>query len=99
MRTRRVGSLTCGTLLILFGVLFILHMLIPAVTFTFIFKLWPLILIFLGIEILLSNIRKTEQKLTYDTGAIFLVIILAFFSLGMGVAEFCISHAPMYISW
>ena len=27
MKTRRVGSLTCGALLIIFGVLFMVHML------------------------------------------------------------------------
>lgn len=98
MRTRRVGSITCGIVLILFGVLFVLHMIMPLFTFTFIFKLWPLILIFLGIEILISNFRKTEENLKYDGAAIFLILILALFSMGMGVAEFCIMHAPMYLN-
>lgn len=96
MRTRRVGSITCGIVLILFGILFILHMLIPAVSYEFIFRLWPLILVFLGVEILLSNLKKTEGAMKYDAPAIFLIIVLAFFSMGMGVAEYIISHAPGY---
>ena len=99
MRIRRVGSLTCGILLILFGVLFILHMFVPAVTFAFIYRLWPLILIFLGIEMILANRKAAEETVKYDTGAIFLVIVLAFFALGMGVVEFCISHGQAYIGW
>ena len=92
MRTRRVGTITCGIILIAFGVLFLLHMLFPAVTYEIIFWLWPLILILLGTEIILSNIKATESAMKYDVGAVFLVIILAFFSMGMGLVEFCMNH-------
>ena len=99
MRSRRVGSITCGIVLIVFGILFILHMLMPVITYTFIFRFWPLILIFLGVEILLSNIKKTETAMKYDIGAILLIIILAIFSMGMGVVEFCMNHASVYWGW
>lgn len=96
MKTRRVGSITCGILLIGFGILFLLHMLVPAVTYLFIFRLWPLILIVLGVEMMISNIRLKETVLKYDMGAIFLVLLLALFAMGMGIVEFCIDHAPVY---
>lgn len=54
MKTRRVGSLTCGALLIIFGVLFMVHMFVPALKYEFIIKFWPVILIALGVEMLLS---------------------------------------------
>ncbi len=90
MRTRRVGSITCGALLILFGILFFLHLFLPVITYRIIFDLWPLILIFLGVEILLSNWKEREAVMKYDVGAIVLVILLALFSMGMGIAQFCI---------
>lgn len=96
MRTRRVGSFTCGVLLILFGVLFILHMLVPAVTYGFIFRLWPVILIFLGVEIIFSNLKVTEIEMKYDLGAIVLIMLLTLFSMVMGAMEFCMAHASMY---
>lgn len=99
MRTRRVGSLTCGILLILFGILFILHMVVPVVTFAFIFRLWPLILIFLGVEIIISNIKTTEGNLKYDGGAIALVIVLALFAMVMGLVEFYMNNAVAYWYW
>ena len=73
MKTRRVGSLTCGALLIIFGVLFMVHMFVPALKYEFIIKFWPVILIALGVEMLLSCRNKEEGiKLKYDGAAIFL---------------------------
>ena len=98
MRVRRVGSVTCGCVLILFGGLFILRRLVPWITYDLIVHLWPLVLIFLGIEILISNLRAGEKVFKYDVGAAALVLVLALFALAMGVSEFCIEHAePPYI--
>ena len=86
MKTRRVGSLTCGALLIIFGVLFMVHMFVPALKYEFIIKFWPVILIALGVEMLLSCRNKEEGiKLKYDGAAIFLTILLGFFAMGMGL--------------
>ena len=82
MKTRRVGSLTCGALLIIFGVLFMVHMFVPALKYEFIIKFWPVILIALGVEMLLSCRNKEEGiKLKYDGAAIFLTILLGFFAM------------------
>ena len=71
-------------------------------------KLWPLILIALGIEMILSNTKSNQEKeiLKYDKGAIFLVILLACFSIVMGITEYCMNLAysrsflwPMYLSF
>lgn len=95
MKVRRVGSITCGILMILFGALFLVHMFLPALSLEVIMKLWPLILIALGCEMLISNIRREDQEevLKYDKGAIFLVFLLTCFSVGMGMIEFFMSYA------
>lgn len=96
MRIRRVGTITCGILLILFGGLFLVHMFCPALSLEVIMKLWPVILIALGCEMLISNIRREEDQsevLKYDKGAIALVFLLACFSVGMGLLEYMISYA------
>lgn len=93
MKTKRVGSVTCGILLIVFGFLFIIHLIVPALSYEAIFRLWPVILIALGVEMLLAGRNKSEEvHIKYDGAAIFLTIVLAFFAMGMGVVEFCMEH-------
>lgn len=93
MKIRRVGSMTCGILLILFGILFVIHFFVPGLSYEMIFHFWPLILIALGVEMLLSERKKSEDVLLkYDVGAIVITIVLAFFAMGMGVVEFCMEH-------
>lgn len=95
MKTRRVGGFTCGILLIVFGTLFIVHMFVPALKYELIFKFWPVILITLGVEMLISCRKKTEDiQLKYDGAAIFLTIILTFFSMGMGVVQYFMENYP-----
>lgn len=96
MRIRRVGSITCGIIMIVFGGLFLVHMFYPALSLAVIMKLWPLILIALGSEMLVSNIRRGEEQeevLKYDGGAIFLVFLLTCFSVVMGMIEWFTSYA------
>lgn len=99
MRTRRVGSITCGILMIFFGILFMIHMIYPPLSLGVIMRLWPLILISLGAELIVSNIHKGEEKeevLKYDKGAIFLVFILACFAAVMGMIEYSMSYVAQY---
>lgn len=98
-RTHRVGTLTAGLLLILVGVLFLVHLFVPAVNYLFIFRFWPCILVLLGIEMLWATFRSEE--VIYDAGAIFLVIVLAIFSMGMGGADLLIQRLleEGYIHW
>ena len=99
MRTRRVGSITCGIIMIFFGVLFLVHMFYPSLSLETIMKLWPLILIMLGGEMILSNVKRgkeEEEVLKYDKGAIFLVFLLTCFSVVMGITEYCMEYALRY---
>ena len=85
IRTHRVGSFTTGISLIAFGVMFMLHLFSNIITYDMIFKLWPMILIGLGIEVLLSNAFK--DRIIYDKAAIVLMILMAFFAMGMAGAD------------
>jgi hypothetical protein len=92
-KTRKVGTLTLGLTLIIFGILFSIHIFTNILSYHFVMKLWPLIFILLGIEILLSHFLNKEEKFTYDTAAIFIIIILSIFAMGMAGIEFLMSHA------
>ncbi|MCR5671677.1 MAG: hypothetical protein K6G10_11785 [Butyrivibrio sp.] len=85
IRVHRVGSLTAGISLIVFGIAFILHLFANLVSYEMIFRLWPFIIIGMGVELLVSNM-KTE-KIVYDKGSIVLLILMAFFAMTMAGAD------------
>ena len=93
---RRVGTLTSGIILVMFGIMFLLKVVITNINILLIASLWPLILVSVGIEIIVAYIINKEEKMQYDFGAIILVVILAFFALGMGGAEFIITHLSQF---
>lgn len=90
VRTHRVGTLTAGFSFITFGVLFLLHLFINAISYDLIFKLWPFIIIGLGIELLLSNF--TNKSIIYDKAAVVLVFLITFFAMGMAGADLFIQN-------
>lgn len=94
MRTHRVGTLTLGIMLITSGALFLLNSFIQNISYEFIIKLWPVIFILLGFEVLYGNFKTDNtNKLLYDKMAFFLIIILSFFAMGMAAAELFINYA------
>lgn len=93
---RRVGTLTAGIALVVFGVLFLFRLVITNINILLIASLWPLILVSVGIEIIAAYIINKEEKMQYDFSAIILVIILVFFAMGMGGAEFVITHLSQF---
>lgn len=97
MRTHRVGTLTFGGMLIVFGILFLLRIFITTITFDIIFKLWPVIFIFLGLEILIANCIQKDGNLIYDKTAFALIILLSFFAMGMAITEFCMEYAGAHM--
>lgn len=84
-RTHRVGAVTTGLFLIALGVLFIIHLLTGLLSYEMIFRLWPLMLIGLGVELLISNFLT--EKIVYDKAAIFLMIVTSFFAMCMAGAD------------
>lgn len=93
---RRVGTLTSGIVLIIFGIMFLLRMITNNINVLFIASLWPIILVSVGIEIIVAYMINSEEKIQYDFSAIILVIILVFFAMGMGGAEFVIAHLSQF---
>ena len=97
-KTHRVGTITLGGMLIIFGILFLLRIFLPNLSYEVIFKLWPAIFIFLGSEILIANFRQKEEKLIYDKTAFALIIILSFFAMGMAITELCINAVNSHLT-
>lgn len=89
-RIHRIGSVTAGASMIIFGALFLLHMLTDRISYRMIFRFWPVMVIGLGIELLLSVIFP--KKHIYDTGAVFLLVIMSLFSFAMAGAELFLTH-------
>jgi UDP-N-acetylmuramyl pentapeptide phosphotransferase/UDP-N-acetylglucosamine-1-phosphate transferase len=99
MKTHRVGTFTLGGMLIVFGLLFLLRIFFADLSYDIIFKLWPIVFIFLGTEVLAANFKqKEDNKLIYDKTAFALIIILSFFAMGMAITELCIEYASMHIT-
>lgn len=106
IRIHRVGSITFGLVLIVTGVLFLFHLFLPGLDYRIIYQFWPLILIFLGIEVLFSNRQKSyevwgaqgqiveQNKVIYDVPAILLTIVLTAFSMLMGMIDWAWMHSP-----
>ncbi|KOF58187.1 hypothetical protein AGR56_00625 [Clostridium sp. DMHC 10] len=97
-RKHRVGTFTTGLLLIIFGVLYLLKIFFPSINYYFILSLWPLILIFIGIEIIAAYIMNKDENIKYDTGAIILSVFLSFFAMGIAFMQFIAEHADKFIS-
>lgn len=92
-RSHRVGSVTAGISMVGYGVLFLLHLFFDMVDYRMMFSLWPVMLIILGFELLLSNF--STKKIVYDKAAIFLLILMTFFAMGMGVVDECFRWAEL----
>lgn len=99
MKQRRVGTVTLGGILVLYGVAFLLHTFIEGISYYLIFKLWPAIFLVLGIEVLFSAIRWKNQEFKYDFAAIFIVCILVMFAMGMAGLDWMYAHELECIHW
>ena len=89
-RIHRVGSVTAGVSMIIFGSLFLLHLFTDRITCEMIFRFWPVMVIGLGTEILVSTV--STEKYVYDTGAVILLIIMSFLACAMAGAEIVMRH-------
>ena len=83
MRTHKVGTLTLGVVLVVFGMLFLIHLFGGLLSYHFIFSLWPIVFIALGAEVLLSLVSGTKTAFQLDGKAVFLMLILMLFAMVM----------------
>ena len=95
MRTHKVGTLTLGVMLILFGVLFLVHLFGGLLSYRLIFNLWPVVFISLGVEVLLSLLPKTAGKFSLDGKAVVLLVVLMLFAMTMAGVDFCFRWAEL----
>lgn len=97
-RTHRVGTVTCGLVLILYGVLFLVRMALPSLSYRLIFDCWPIILIFLGVEILLGCIGKNAEnrKFKYDFGSVLIILIMMLFAMIMAAVDYGMWYGGYY---
>lgn len=94
VRTRRVGSVTFGLTLICFGILFLVHIAVPGLDYYTIFRLWPVIFILLGVEILVENRRccTAECKYTYDFAAVLMLASMLLFAMLLACVDYQFVH-------
>ena len=98
VRVHRVGSITTGISMIALGIAVLLHLIFDLISYEWIFRMWPLILIGLGIELLLSNFSK--EKIIYDKAAIFLMFLASFFAIAMAGMDMFIEYLnQMHWGW
>ena len=85
IRVHRVGSITAGISLIAFGIVFLIQLFTDALDYATVLSLWPLVLIGLGVEVLMSNVRFKELK--YDKGAVAILLLMMIFASCMAVTS------------
>ena len=94
VRTHRVGAVTSGFCMVGFGVMVLLHNLLDVMDYEMILGLWPLILIGMGIELLLSNVIRS--KIVYDKAAIVLLFVMTFLVIVLAGTDVCVEAAKEY---
>jgi uncharacterized membrane protein HdeD (DUF308 family) len=93
LRNRAVGTLTLGICFVAFGVFFLYDAVTNSISYTVLFVLWPLVLVFLGLEVLISYFLNKEQPTKYSGVSIFLLALLTMFSLGAGAVGYAVQNS------
>lgn len=99
VQIRRVGTVTFGLTLICFGIMFLIHIVVPALRYDIIFRLWPLVFILLGSEILVENHKsgRAEYKFVYDFAAVIMLALVLFFAMMMAIVDYALTHGGIYL--
>ncbi len=96
--SRRVGSVTFGLTLILFGILFLVHIVLPTLHYELIFRLWPVVFILLGGDILDENHRSIAKKCSfiYVFPAIVMLGMMMLFAMVMAAVDYSITYQNLW---
>jgi hypothetical protein len=83
MKTYRVGTITMAIILISLGTIIFISQISGVLAIDMIMKLWPLMLILLGLEILYFRYKSKDDEVVikYDVFSIFLVMFILFTNL------------------
>ena len=93
-KIHRVGSITFGTILIILGILLLLRLIIPAITYTAILNFWPVTLILLGLEVLIANLRSEQVAFQFDGWSVFFLFMVLCFTMCIGIMDYILVHLP-----
>lgn len=91
-RIRRVGTLSSGVVMVVFGIVFLVRMALPWLDCRVIVSFWPLILIMLGAEMLWAYAFGGEDKVKYDVGAVVIILALCVFAMCMAGGEMLLDY-------
>ncbi len=94
MPQRRIGSVTLGVSMIAFGVLFFLRTFTKLVSYEFVLKLWPLVLIIFGLEVLIAVGKKKGQTFKFDFVSLLMTALLLGSSACMAALQLLIEQYP-----
>lgn len=97
MQQRRIGSITLGLTCIVFGVLFFLSIFIERLDIWAILRFWPIILIVLGLEFLITGLTQKDGG-KIDGTSVFLIILVLLFAAGMALVRYLMNIIPQWIS-
>lgn len=89
-RPRKIGSVTLGISLIVIGVVFMFVNFDSREQIILLFRFWPLILIALGIETLISI--KLHPEYTLSITSVFIIAALLAFAFFMAFSELAYSY-------
>jgi len=99
IRIRRLGSVTFGIVMIALGIIMIINAIFAEFDLVLLLRFWPVILVFLGIEVLLGNHYKSteiinpegkaieQNKVIYDIPAVIMMSITLFMVYIIALAE------------
>lgn len=90
MKNKRVGTISMAIILIAMGVLMFISQINEVSAIDMAFKLWPLTLVLLGIEILWAKYKSSDEEtiIKYDVFSVFIVFIILMVNIGMyGITE------------
>ena len=96
VKTRRVGTVSIGLCMVVFGVMFLLCSLFEVLSYEMVFSLWPVILITLGAELVIYSFFK--GKLYYDKSSVFIMILMLFMAAGLAAVDTCFKLADYFIA-
>lgn len=96
-RTRRVGGLTLGVSLVIFGLLFLFKTLVQSISYSVILKFWPCILILLGCEVLASYLLNREEEYKFDGFSLVILIGMSLFSIVMAGMDILVKYLEVYM--
>jgi len=100
MRSRKIGVLTLGVALVTFGLLYLLRVFVPGWSYLTVLKFWPLVLILLGAEVLLSALlprKEGEPPAKVDALSIVLLFFTLFMAGGLAAAAFALEQLPEFV--